>query len=107
MSKAENMVLRPVHRFEGLYSVSSDGRVFENSSGNEVKQHMAFNGTMYVQLAKNGTVRNKKVAFIVAQAFVKNPDKLNLKTVRHHDGNKQNNKAENIYWTKRGRKDVS
>ena len=95
---------RPVRHYEGLYSVTIDGTVIEVKTGNTVTQHMAFNGTMYVQLAKNGTVRNKKVAYIVAQAFVQNPDKLKLKSVRHRDGNRQNNHASNLYWTRRTRK---
>jgi hypothetical protein len=93
--------VKPVKRYEGLYTVSVDGKVFATSTGEEVQQNMAFNGTMYVQLAKNGTVHNKKVAYIVAKAFVKNPDEKVFKSVRHKDGNKQNNHASNLFWTRR------
>lgn len=104
MNQVDAEHIRAVRHYENLYAASDDGRIFECKSGAEVTQHMAMNGTMYVQLAKNGTIRNKKVAYIVAQAFVENPDKLNLKAVRHKDGNKQNNEASNLFWTRRTRR---
>ena len=54
-------------------------------------------GYYYVGLMRNdGKLTHARVHRIVAKAFVKNENGLEL--VHHKDGNKTNNKAENLEW---------
>lgn len=90
--------------FDIPYFVSDTGQVFNAQTGEEVEQHFIFTKTRFVQLIKNGEAVNKKVAYLVANAFVDNPH--GFCSVRHRDGNRQNNAASNLYWTRRTRKGV-
>lgn len=54
------------------------------------------NGYVYVYLTKNNNGKNIRLHRLVAEAFIPNPD--NLPEVNHIDGNKENNKAENLEW---------
>lgn len=51
---------------------------------------------MYVNLYKNGKNKIKKIHRIVAENFIPNPE--NKPEVNHIDGNKQNNKVDNLEW---------
>lgn len=54
-------------------------------------------GYLYVSLTdKNGVTKQHPLHMIVAETFVPNPN--NLKNVRHKDGDKLNNKADNLEW---------
>ena len=55
------------------------------------------NGDEIVELEKDGIKKNFLVAYLVAKNFVPNPD--NLPYVRHKDGNKLNNRADNLEWS--------
>ena len=46
---------------------------------------------------RNGKPAPCRVDRLVAEAFVPNPD--NKKYIRHKDGNKLNNAADNLEWT--------
>ena len=54
-------------------------------------------GNLVVTLEKDGTYKTFPVAYLTAQAFVPNPD--NKPYVRHKDGNKFNNHADNLEWS--------
>jgi hypothetical protein len=101
-SKFSQFEVKPVKNYEAFYVVSFDGRVYEIATGQEVAQHMTLNGSAFVRLARYGTVKNKKLDKIVAHAFVPNPHGFH--SVSHKDGNKQNNRAENIFWYQRRKK---
>lgn len=47
---------------------------------------------------KNGKRKCIKVHRLVADAFIENDDSINKTTVNHKDGNRANNKAENLEW---------
>lgn len=55
------------------------------------------NGDEVVELEKDGVKKKFLVAQLVTQSFVPNPD--NKKFVRHKDGNKRNNRADNLEWS--------
>ena len=54
-------------------------------------------GELVVDLEKDGSTKTLEVKYLVAQAFVPNPD--NKPFVIHKDGNKLNNNADNLAWS--------
>lgn len=99
----QNIEWKPIKDYEGLYEVSSDGRVrrikFINGSHNfekikECKQTLNTWGYMTVNLCKNGKSNTKRVHRLVANAFLGESDLQ----VDHIDGNKQNNKLDNLEY---------
>ena len=114
---AEQEIWKFVQGYEGIYEVSSCGRVRRynrciyanrNRSTNDlwmfdnavVKQYVRKlrNGTtcLVVHLSKNGDQRTKTVSHIVAESFVPNPEQK--KFVKHVDGDYTNNHASNLEW---------
>lgn len=93
--------LRPVKGYEGLYSISSDGRVFSHYNG-KIEEKTLFeghNGYLRVALWKEGKGEKFQVHRLVAEAFIPNPD--NLETVDHIDSNQKNNHFSNLRWLDR------
>ncbi len=85
--------------FKGLkgypgYMISSDGRIFKD--GKDVKQHPNGRGYLKVFLWIQGERISKSVHRIVAENFIPNPE--NLPVVNHKNGNKLDNRIENLEW---------
>jgi len=55
-------------------------------------------GYMRISLTKDGKPKKLRVHRIVAEAFVDNPDPGNFIYVNHKDGDKTNNRADNLEW---------
>lgn len=103
---------RDVVGYEGLYEVSSRGRVrtvgsIRERSGSRGsltvherirKPHLTPKGYHRVQLSKDGVARNHLVHVLVAQAFIGCPDESDADQVNHKDGFKSNNCAENLEY---------
>lgn len=96
---------KDIEGFEGMYQVSSEGRVRSldriNSAGNRCRGQIRRlienkNGYLYVNLCKNGKPVNYLVHRLVANAFVENPDRK--QTVNHINEQKHDNRAVNLEW---------
>ena len=94
-------IFKDVEGFEGLYLVSNYGNIMSLNYGNfgitkllkPVNHH---GGYKVVHLTKNRKVYNRMVHTLVAKAFISNPK--NKPLVNHKDGNKHNNRADNLEW---------
>ena len=97
-------VWKPITGYEGLYEVSSLGRIKSlnyNHTGKEKILKICKDGRGYLcaNLCKDGKAKNHAIHRLVAKAFLPNPD--NLPQVNHKDENKENNKVENLEWCSR------
>ena len=101
---------RDIKGFEGMYQVSSFGRVkscerhIVNKGIVQLKKERFLktnpnkgNGYVLVVLCKDNKTHPKLVHRLVAEAFIPNPD--NKPVVDHIDTNKANNFVENLRWT--------
>jgi hypothetical protein len=77
------------------YEVSNLGNV-RNKDGIILKTSALNSGYLQVQLSNNGEKKNMLIHRLVADAFIKNDH--NKKTVNHKDGDKSNNKVDNLEW---------
>ena len=90
-----------IQGYEGLYSVTSDGRVWSHPKGTNTKNGRWLsldNSGRYpvVGLMKDGKKKRHLVHRLVAQAYVSNSN--NLPQVNHINGNRNDNRAENLEW---------
>ena len=81
---------------ETNYSITDDGKVFNDIRGNELKGTMARNEYKSVQLTINKKLVTLMIHRLVAEAFCPNPN--NYSIVDHVDKNKTNNNANNLRW---------
>lgn len=96
---------RDVVGYEGLYKVSSLGRVkslnYRNTGKEQILKPYKNNyGYLIVNLSKGGKERRALIHRLVAHAFIPNP--YNLQFVNHKDENKLNNCVENLEWCDQG-----
>lgn len=85
--------------YEGLYQISSLGRVKTIKTNKIRKLEKVRSGYLRVMLHKNNKPERFLVHRLVAEVFIDNPDKL--PEVNHKDENKLNNKVENLEWCDR------
>ena len=92
---------KPIEGTDGKYEVSNLGHVRTNGKRPGLltltKQKSGYRYAM-IQLS-NGKQKNCRVHRLVAEHFLPNPD--NMKEVNHKDGNKDNNRADNLEWCTR------
>jgi len=90
--------------YDGFYQVSSLGRVRSmggwcgsaKKKERFLKLHLTKDGYVRVRLIHNGKDKTVRVHRLVAEAFIPNPDGKD--TVNHKDGNKENNRVDNLEW---------
>lgn len=89
-------LMRPVKGFEGLYSVTKDGKVYSLIKNRFLKQHKNEKGYLYVNLKKEGKPYKKRVNRIVAESYIPNPN--NYAQVNHINYVRDDNRVENLEW---------
>lgn len=100
---------KDIKGFEGLYQVSTLGRVksldrcvygkdgrYQNIKGGIKKPSKRKDGYMKVSLYKDGVHLPKYLHRIIAEAFIPNPFEFDV--INHKDENPSNNNIDNLEW---------
>jgi len=90
---------RDIEGFEGLYQISNEGRVYSHIKDIVMKSRKDHHGYLFIGLTKDTKQIHFLISRLVSLAFIKNP--LNKLQVNHIDGNKLNNKEDNLEWNTR------
>jgi hypothetical protein len=85
---------RDIKEFEGLYKASNTGKI--KSIKKIKKQYISNNGYWCVRLSKKGKTKLYLTHRLIIGSFIENYS--NKRTVNHKDGNKLNNKLDNLEW---------
>lgn len=100
MKKINKEVWKDIKEYEGLYQVSSLGRVkslnYNKTKKEKILKPHESRGYYNVTLYKNGFHKYYGIHRLVAKEFIVNPK--NKTQVNHKDGNKKNNNIENLEW---------
>jgi hypothetical protein len=105
-----NEIYKDIKGYEGFYQVSNLGNIkrLEHTKYNLLtktnsvyKEHLVKKcinkkGYYQVTLCKNSKIKPINVHRLVAEAFIPNFD--NLPCINHIDGNKSNNRVDNLEW---------
>lgn len=93
--------MKDIKDYEGLYGITSCGKVWSYRSNKFLKPYMAGSDLsyQYVHLIKDGVSKNFRVHRLVAEAYIPNPN--NLPEVNHKDEIKTNNYVSNLEWCDR------
>lgn len=90
------IVWKDVKDYEVEYQVSNFGHVYSIKREKYIKAYMDKDGYLIVGLCKDSKQKIYKVHRLVAKAFIPNPE--NKQQVNHIDGDKTNNRVENLEW---------
>ncbi|NFG01740.1 hypothetical protein FCV36_05215 [Clostridium sporogenes] len=93
-------IWKDIKGYEGLYQVSNLGKVKSliTTQSRRIGILKSYNHSGYrrINLYKNGKGKKYYIHRLVAKAFISNVN--NYPEVNHIDGNKQNNRVENLEW---------
>ena len=89
-------MMKDVKGYEGKYTVSPEGIVWNLIKNREVAQFDTYNGYLCVNLYKDGKKKNCRVHRLVAEAYIPNPE--DKPEIDHIDGNRKNNDISNLRW---------
>ena len=90
------MMQRPIKGYEGLYSITEDGRIISHRKNRELKPKIDRYGYKAVSLSKDGHCTHSTVHRLVAKTFLPKVEGKNC--VNHIDENKLNNHVSNLEW---------
>jgi hypothetical protein len=82
------------------YAVSDHGHIMNIRTENLVKPQITPQGIVYAPLYEDGEGYTRSIKVLVAKAFVDGEDDI-FDTPINKDGNKSNNRADNIVWRPR------
>ena len=85
--------MRDVKGYEGLYGITSCGRVWSYKRQKFLKP-ISHRGYLIINLCKNGKIEQFFIHRLVAEAYIPNTD--NLPMINHKDENKANNCLQNL-----------
>lgn len=88
--------MRDIEGYEGLYAITSCGKVWSYRSQKFLSSYTQTCGYLAVKLWENGKEKQHYIHRLVAQAYLPNPD--NLPQVDHIDGDKTHNYVNNLQW---------
>ncbi|MGX5389904.1 HNH endonuclease [Bacillus thuringiensis] len=88
----------PILGYEGLYELNRDGQVRRIHTKRILKSVIASNGYYVVSLWKNNKGRHYYIHRLLAESFIPNENPIRDKIVNHKDGDKLNNRLNNLEW---------
>jgi hypothetical protein len=89
--------VKEIKGFEGLYSVTTCGKIWSHSSNKFINQSCSTKSKyLYVKLYKNNKGYHRSVHRLVAEAYIDNIN--NLPEVDHKDDNIYHNYIGNLQW---------
>jgi glycerol-3-phosphate dehydrogenase len=91
------MIWKDIPGYEGLYQVSSDGKV--RGKRGLLKCHVTKHGYIRATLWSKSKPKHFLLHRIVASVFLKNKD--SKEQINHIDGDKKNNNLSNLEWSTR------
>lgn len=97
-SAAKQILLKQIKGWETLYSITEDGKVFSHRKQKFLKPRLSLDGYNRVALCNNKDRYEYRVARLVAETFISNPDQENKSQVNHIDFNRQNDITSNLEW---------
>lgn len=105
-------IWKDIEGYKNLYQISNKGNVkslkrkvkckngiYHTISEKILKPCKNGRGYLFVNLQKEGKIKNTRIHRLVANAFIQNP--YNLQEVNHIDEDKTNNNVENLEWCTR------
>lgn len=87
---------KSIKNYEGYYEISNLGQVRSIKRNLILKSAVDTHGYLHVVLYKNNTKKDVRIHRLVAETFIENQN--NLAQVNHIDGNKLNNRVDNLEW---------
>ena len=88
--------MKDIKNYEGLYAVTSCGRVWSYKYKKFLKPRDNGKGYLFVGLFKDGVHKQYYIHRLVAEAYIPNPE--NYPMINHKDENKANNCLQNLEW---------
>ena len=87
---------KDIKGWEGMYQITSDGKVFSIRNGRFIKLAMVRKGYLKARLSLHQVVSTYSISRLVALHFIDNPD--NLPQVNHINGIKHDDRVKNLEW---------
>lgn len=88
--------MRDIKGYEGLYAITSCGRVWSYRYRRFLIPYKSNKGYLLVKLTKDGIRKAYSIHRLVALNYIPNPE--NKEQVNHKDENKENNCINNLEW---------